>query len=240
MFEVLLLSAALAAEGPDAATLLRNADLPRQSFLHSSMKVRARIDQPDNDPQTGEFDLLIGTEDEQLVVFRDRRNKGRKFLIRGNQTWLIVPGSKKPIAVTPAQRLMGATSYSDLARVRLSSDYQGTVRPGVEPCSEPARPCYVVDITATSISAPYASGTLWIDTSEGLLRRAVYALASGKAVKEIFYRYRDYAGRTEPASMTLIDLLLPDKTGKTTLEFLEHKPAKHPPATFDPQQQVKQ
>jgi hypothetical protein len=237
MFEILLLSAALAAQ-PDAASLLESADAPRQSFLHSVVKMRATVKQAGKPPQIGEFDLYIGNEDEQLVVFRDKRNKGRKFLMHGDKAWLIVPGSQHAIAVTPTQRMLGAMSYADIARVRLAQDYRGSLQPGMQPCGEPAQPCRVVDITATAKSAPYASGTLWID-GDGLLRKAVYSLASGKPAKEITYAYTDKDGRTEPASMTLIDLLLPDKSGTTRLEYLSLQPARHPAATFDPEQQLK-
>ncbi len=237
MFEVIILATALATE-PDSAGLLAAVDAPRQTFLHSSVRVRATTEQPEQAPLTGEFDLHLGSEDQQLVVFRDKRNQGRKFLIVGDKAWLIVPGSKNAIAVTPNQRMLGAMSYSDIARVRLATDYRGELRPGTEPCGEPAQPCRVMDITAQVKTAPYASGVLWID-DDGLLRKAVYALASGKPAKEITYRYAERDGRIEPSGVTLIDLLFPEQTARTTIEYLERRPAEHPPGTFDPQQQLK-
>jgi hypothetical protein len=238
MFEALLLAAALAADLPDAAALLASADAPRRALLHSVMRLRATV-QPDDGPaQTGEFDLYLGGEDEQLVVFRDKRNKGRKFLLSGDKSWLIVPGSKNPIAITANQRMLGASSFADLARVRLAQDYTGSLRPDMEPCGQPAQPCRVVEIAATTKSAPYATGTLWIDAA-GLLQKAVYRLASGKPAKEIVYRYRDDNGRSLPAGLTLEDLLLPDNSGKTTLEYLEYRPAEHPANWFNPETQIK-
>ena len=236
MFEVLLLSAALAAE-PDAAALLQSADAPRQGLLHSIVKVRATVQQADKPSQTSDFDLYLGNDDEQLVVFRDKKNKGRKFLMRGDKAWLIVPGSQHPIAVTANQRMLGAMSYTDIARVRLAQDYSGVLQSGMQPCGEPAQPCRVVDITANTKSAPYASGTLWID-GDGLLRKAVYVLASGKPAKQIAYRYVDKDGRMQPARLTVTDLLLSSQSGETTLEYLEHRPAEHPATLFDPEQQI--
>jgi len=238
MFEALLFSVVLAAEGPDVATLLKQADAPRQAFLHSTVRMRATVENDDS-TKTGEFDVYLGDENQQLVVFRDRLNKGRKFLTVGDKSWLIVPGSKHPIPVTASQRMMGASSFADIARVRLATDYTGTLRPGIEPCGEPARPCRVVDISAAVKSAPYASGTLWID-GDGFLRKALYKLASGRPTKEISYRYQEtVTGQTIPAGLTLIDLLMPGKTGRTTLDYLNHKPAQHPASLFDPQQQIK-
>jgi hypothetical protein len=238
MFETLLLAAALAAEVPDAGALLRSADAPRRALLHSVVRLRATV-QPDDGPaQTGEFDLYLGDENEQLVVFRDKKNKGRKFLLRGDKSWLIVPGSKNPIAITANQRMLGASSFADLARVRHAEDYTGSLRPGLEACGQPAQPCQVAEITATAKSAPYASGTLWIDAA-GLLQKAVYRLASGKAAKEIVYRYRDDNGRTLPAGLTLQDLLLPGNTGKTTLEYLDYRTTEHPADWFNPESHVK-
>jgi hypothetical protein len=237
MFEALLLAAAVAADAPDAAALLQTADAPRQTFLHSTLRVRVTVEPEDGAPQTGELEVYLGNEDQQLVVFRDKRNKGRKFLMVGDKAWLIVPGSKHPIAVTASQRMLGASSFADIARVRLAQDYAGTLRPGMEPCGEPAQPCRVMDITATAGTAAYAAGTLWID-GDGLLRRAIYKLASGKAAKEVVYRYRESGGHTVPAGLTLTDLLLPERGGTTTLEYLGHRATRHPPQTFDPQQQA--
>ncbi len=238
MFEILLLGAALAADPADVTALLKQADAPRLAFLHSTVRMRATVESDDGHPITGEFDIHLGDDEQQLVVFRDIKNRGRKFLMVGDKAWLIVPGSNNPIAVTANQRMLGAISFADIARVRLSRDYTGTLRPGTDPCGEPAQPCRVVDVAARVKSAPYAAGTVWIDGS-GVLRRAVYKLASGKAAKEISYRYTDRAGETVPASLTLTDLLLVDKTGRTTLDYLDHRPARHPPATFNPQEQVK-
>jgi hypothetical protein len=237
MFEVLVITAALAAELPDTGALLHTADAPRLALLHSTVRLRATTQAADGTPQNGEFDLYLGNDDQQLVVFRDKKNKGRKFLMTGDKAWLIVPGSKNPIAVTANQRLLGASSFADLARVRLGQDYRGTLRPGMEPCGEPAQPCRVLEITATTKSAPYAAGTLWLD-GDGLLRKAVYNLASGKAAKEIVYRYRDDNGQLVPAGLTLTDLLLADKTGKTSLEYLEHTHTEHPASRFDPAYQA--
>lgn len=237
MFEALLLTAALAAD-LDPAAMLKTADAPRQAFLHSSLRLRATIEQADKPSQTGEFDIHIGNDDQQLVVFRDKRQKGRKFLIVGDRAWLLVPGARNPVAVTPNQRMMGAMAFTDIARVRLSSDYIGTLRPGMEPCGEPAQPCRVMDITATIKTAPYASGALWID-GDGLLRKAVYALASGKPAKEISYRYRDNLGQLEPSGMTLVDLLMPGSNATTMLEIVSRRSVQHPAAMFDPQEQVK-
>ena len=236
MFEILLLSAVLAAE-PEAAALLKSADAPRQGFLHSIVKVRATVQQTDKPSLSSSFDLYLGNDDEQLVVFRDKKNEGRKFLMRGDKAWLIVPGSLHPIAVTANQRMLGAMSYADIARVRLAHDYSGVLRRDMQPCGESDQLCRVVEITATKKSAPYASGTLWID-SNGLLRKAVYALSSGKQAKNITYRYADKDGHMELTHAMVIDLLLPDTSGVTTLEYLSHHPATHPAATFDPEQQI--
>jgi len=238
LFSLLWLTAAFAADQPNVAVLLRSADAPRQTFLHSVVRVRATVEQPEQPPQTGEFDLYLGNDDQQLVVFRDKKNKGRKFLMVGDKAWLIVPGSKHPIPVTASQRMMGASSFADMARVRLASDYTGTLQPGMEPCGEPAQPCRVVEIKAAAKSAPYASGMLWIDGA-GLLRKAIYRLASGKPAKEIVYRYKeDTAGEMIPAGLTLTDLLLPDQAGRTTLDYLDRRAAELPASMFDPQRQV--
>ena len=236
MFNPIFLALALTVHA-DAAALLQAADAPRAAFLQSIIEVRATIRETDKPDKFAEFELYVGGEDRQLVIFKDEKNKGRKFITNGDKTWLIAPNASRPVAITARQRLIGGASFADVARVRLSKDYSGELRDQPEPCGEPARPCQVLDIRATSKAAPYTTGILWID-DKGLVRKAVYALASGKPAREAHFDYRESAGRATLSKAVIVDLLSGEQALTTTLEYLHYRQTPMPDELFDPERAV--
>ena len=221
----------------EAAHLLASADAPRRLFLGSRVLVRATISLPDKDDQVSELELLIGNEDQQLVIFHDSsKAAGRKFLMLGDKSWLLVPGSRHPIAISPNQRMLGSMSFADLGRINLTRDYSATLRNVTETCaadgSTDSAPCRVLDIQASARGAPYAAGSLWIN-QDGLAVRAVFSLPSGKPAKAIEHQYVRKNGVWAPARSTVQDLLSRGKPMMTTLEYLQHQPTSFSAETFD-------
>jgi hypothetical protein len=73
---------------------------------------------------------------------------------------------------------------------------------------------------------------VWIDGREGLYRKAVFLVASGKTAKETaFDDYRVVKGTLSLSKMTIVDELRP---GKTVVEYLDYEKASLPDATFEP------
>lgn len=243
MFETLLLAAVLGASpatpiaipNTDSA-ILSLADAPRRRFLNSMVTVRAIVTTAGKPDVVNTMELHIGNEEQMLILFKDRKGQGRKFLMRGDKSWLLVPGAKHPVAISANQKLLGNLSFSDMARVRLAADYRGQLRAESEPCSadSDAGSCQVMDISALTRTTPYASGTLWID-ERGLVLRAVYALASGKPARAVEHEYvwKDQAWLPK---RSVIDNLLAGKYTQTiTLDYLDHRNATYTEESFDPE-----
>ena len=216
--------------------LLRQADAPRRRFLNSVVMVRTVITTTGKPEVINDLELRIGGEDHLLILFKDRKGKNRKFLTRGDKSWLLVPGAKHPIAISANQKLLGNLSFADMARVRLANDYSGQLRAEPEPCSADtsAGMCRVMDISAHTRTAPYASGTVWVD-ERSLVVRAVYALASGKPARAVEHQYawKDHAWLPK---RSVIDNLLAGKHGQiVTLDYLDHRSTTYSEASFDPE-----
>jgi len=216
--------------------MLESADAPRKALLNSEVAVHAIVFQAGTPNQTFDMKVYIGSAERELVVFTGGKERGRKFLMSGNKTWLLVPGSKHPIAISPNQRMAGSFSFSDLARIRLSADFTGTLRAQAEACgvSDAPQTCNVIDVTAKSRSAPYASGTLWIDT-HGVLRRAVFALPSGKPAKQVEYHYRRSGGALMLSEMEITDMIMPLRRIITRLEYGEKHSMRLSDQEFEPE-----
>jgi len=221
------------AAAPDPATLLREAEAARSPI--SEGLVRLRIGAERNGMRTveGDLDLYTGGFDRFLAAFRSGKQRGRKILVQGERTWLIVPGARNPLPVSGQQRLSGAASVSDLARLRLSSQYRGRLR-DVEEEIRGVR-CAVVDLEGTAERSDYPSGVLWSGAEDHLPRRLLLRLHSGKEARILdFVRYRTERGRQVVDLMELRDLLR-RSAEVTILEFLAYEPRTIDPALFTPE-----
>ena len=105
---------------------------------------------------------------------------GRAVLMLGDQMWLLLPGSRRPLKVTPQQRLMGPAAGGDVARTRFRKDY--TVQELTEETLG-ERPCWRLDLSARSPALSARTVRLWVAKEPLAPLRAEFYLASGKLAR---------------------------------------------------------
>ena len=160
----------------------------------------------------GVFGVTIKGSSKTLVKFLNADVKGQYLLMVDDDMWIYMPNTRKPIRITPLQRLMGDASNGDVARTRYAEDYAAKflhdeVLDGM--------PCYVLDLTAKRDGATYNRITYWIAKENNRPKRAEIYLTSGKHYKSIdFDKYSDVDGRMLLTQMTITDRL---RNGRTTI-----------------------
>jgi hypothetical protein len=50
-----------------------------------------------------------------------------KVLMKGDDMWINLSGSRRALRITPMQRLMGEASNGDVAKLSFSRDYNATI-----------------------------------------------------------------------------------------------------------------
>ncbi|HJV49604.1 MAG TPA: outer membrane lipoprotein-sorting protein [Geothrix sp.] len=108
------------------------------------------------------------------------KEKGRAVLLLGDQMWLLLPGSKRPLKVTPQQRLMGPAAGGDVARTRFREDY--TVRALAEENLE-GQACWKLDLAAKRPSLSARQVVLWVAREGFQPLKAEFRMASGKLAR---------------------------------------------------------
>ena len=93
--------------------------------------------------------------------------------------------------------------------------------------------CAVLRLTAKPGKNPsYPIVRVWIDEKEGLYRKAVFLVSSGKTARETtFDEYRPFHGVLSLAKMTIVDALRP---GTTVVEYLDYEKKSLPDSIFEP------
>lgn len=112
------------------------------------------------------------------------KEKGRAVLMLGDQMWLLLPGSKRPVKVTPQQRMLGPAAGGDVARTRFRKDYT------VEDLKEEAlddRPCWRLDLAARTPVLSARTVRLWVSKDRTLPVKAEFHLASGKLARTALF-----------------------------------------------------
>lgn len=229
------LMAASVEHPPSPETVLRAADAPRHVLDEGIIRIRASVRQDDESPGTETtLDVYVRGNDEALCVFRSGAPEGRKILMVGDQVWLILPNTTHPIRVSPNQRLFGGASIGDVARLKFAEEFTATSLDAEESVDGVA--CLAISLAGRTRRAAYASGTLWVGKEDGLPRRAVLSLPSGKEAKELrFVAYAEDRGKTVLQRLEIHHLLPSERGMVTTLEFLGYDAQTLPADLFDPE-----
>jgi len=213
-----------AAAPPDPAALLARADAPHDRFLEGVIQLRVVANERGKPPIENLLELFVRRTEASLCVFREGKQAGRKILTVGDKVWLIVPGASRPVPVSKTQRLMGAASFGDIARLRFADEYDGALRAGEGD--------FVLDLTAKRKGAPYPTAVLWIGRDDGLARRLRLSLASKKEAKEV--TFTGYGEDHRLRSMEIRDLLSAGGESVTSLVFERYEPRALDPSIFTP------
>jgi hypothetical protein len=218
----------------DPAAMLARADAPHVAFSEGVISLRVTVEEHGKKPVENLLELFVKGKDQSLCVFRDGQQKGRKILTVGDRVWLIVPGTSHPVPVSKTQRLMGAASFGDIARLRFADEYEATLRPADEAVAgaRGSTPCRVLDLKAKQKGAAYPAGVLWTGREDGLARRLRLSLASGKEAKDVLFTA--YGPESRLQSMEIRDLLARGGDSVTSLRFERYEPKALDPAIFDP------
>jgi hypothetical protein len=212
------LPALLAAQTPDAAALVAKVDRLRHPWPAFSADLTLT-----DQGRESQWRLSVASNgDSRLDGLAPKQAAGRAVLMKGEKMWLLTPGSKRAIPVTPQQRLIGSAAGGDLARTRLGDDY-GAV--GLEAGERDGQPCWRVALAAKRPSVPYARAELWILRRGETPLAADFYYASGKLAHTVRFGAPVTAeGRPVIASLSLGDGTHPAQSTMTLSRWKPGEP----------------
>ncbi len=228
-----LVVAALAgpALAQDADALLRDADRYRTGAdnLQVDTLVQAYASDGTLDKER-RYTVFAQADRRTLVLMQSAAEKGQKVLMLGDDFWLLMPSSQRPMRITPMQKLLGDASTGDIATMRWSGDYSATLV-GVEPCVDTTAPavpgvqipppasCYHLQLQATRKGVTYQRIGLWLGQQRHEPVRALLYVQSDKLAKQALFEV-DKA-LSSVSAMVLIDQL--GKQKQTRIRYLARK-----------------
>jgi len=195
--------AATPSTAPDADAILKRADTFRNGWPSYVLHVRITNFEGDKSDEVKLYEVSQKGTEKTYVEFMSPREKGQHLLMLGDDMWVYLPDTSRPIRITPLERLSGEASNGDIARTNYAADYSPvfvrTEMVGTEQCN-------VLELTAKRKGATYQRIIFWVRVEDARPVKAEFYLTSGKHIKSAtFDEYASVGGKVQLHRMTLYD-----------------------------------
>lgn len=151
------------------------------------------------------------------VYLLPKKEKGKLLLMKEEDLWIYIPGTRRALRITPMQRLMGGVSNGDITRLRWSMDYDAKL-------IDEDENMYKMELTAITKNATYYRLLLSIEKVSFKPIKAKVYLKSEKLYKTIsFTGFKTFSGKIMATNLTFIDHLKADKETLMTFSNVENK-----------------
>src|SRR5215475_4423363 len=198
-----LVGHAASVPGVDAEILLKRSDTFRNGWPSFVTRVKITNYESGKPDEEKLYEVSQKGIDKTYVEFLSPREKGRHLLMLGDDMWVYLPDTSRPVRITPLERLSGDASNGDVARTNYAVDYSAEFLREEKAGNED---CYVLNLTAKRKGATYQRIIYWVRVEDARPVRAEFYLTSGKHIKSAtFDEYRESGGRLLLRKLTLYD-----------------------------------
>ena len=212
----------------DAQALLKQSDMERNGSESYVVRVKIRNYEAGKTDEEHLYGVSQKGLDKTHVEFLSPREKGRFLLMLGDDMWIYLPDTSRPVRITPLERLTGDASNGDIARTNYAYDYDAVYLRTEEAVGVP---CYVLELNAKRKGSTYHRIVYWVRVSDARPVKADFFLTSGKHIKSAtFDEYREDGGRTRLVRMTIYDQIR--KNSHSVLDYSSYEAKELPDKLF--------
>ncbi|MDR2154469.1 MAG: outer membrane lipoprotein-sorting protein [Burkholderiaceae bacterium] len=229
------LAAALALHPVTAAEMsarqrLQQADGYRGPADDMQLDVRVVAQTKDGgEPKERRYTVFVQAGHKSLVLMQNPAERGQKVLMLGDDYWIIMPGSTRPMRITPMQKLLGEVAAGDISNLRWSEDYSAA-EAGEE--SIDGAPAVRLTLQANRKGVTYQRIELWVGKERSQPLKADFYVQSDKLAKSAAFVLDDPAKPTRVTAMALTDAL--GNNRETRVFYSGQKPRTVPQAWLNP------
>lgn len=220
---------AAAAEDVKVKSLLKEADAYRLAMDSGRVDSEVRSFKAGVLDKTRTYAVYLKPGRRSLVLFRAASERGQKMLMLGDDYWLIMPSSQRPLRITAMQKLLGEASTGDIATMTWGEDYDGQ-QVGEESIDGIA--CLKLDLRGQRKGVSYPRIVLYLAKKDHHPVHAELYVASDKLAKLARFQLGNVDGRRQVTVMTLVDHLQKDRT--TEVHYLSRTDTTLPDDYFNP------
>jgi outer membrane lipoprotein-sorting protein len=213
---------------PDVDALLKRSDSYRNGWNSYVLHVKITNYESGKADEESLYEVSQKGTEKTYVDFMSPRDKGRHLLMLGDDMWIYLPDTSRPVRITPLERLSGDASNGDVARTNYSVDYTPTF---LRTEKVGADQCTVLELTAKRKGSTYQRIVYWVRSEDARPVRAEFYLTSGKHIKSAtFDEYTNVAGKPQLRRLTLYDEIR--HNSHSVLEYSNIAPRELPDKLF--------
>lgn len=233
MFKKLLIAAAAAlcgaAHATDVEEILRRADAFRLPESSAQVETLVQTFKGSEAYKERRYQVNVTPGGKSLVLFRSPGEAGQKVLMVGDDFWLLMPGSARPIRITPLQKLLGDAATGDIANMSWSGDYTGSV---VRETAMDGVDCLELELAARRKTLSYQRIVLYVAKADFRPVHADLFAASNRKLKQATFEIEKRDARLGVVRMTLQDEVQTNR--RTVVNMLATKPRQFGDELFNP------
>ena len=228
VFACVAVSRAATLATPDAEAVLKRSDGYRNGWPSYVLHVKITNFESNKADEEKLYEVSQKGTEKTYVEFMSPREKGQHLLMLGDDMWVYLPDTSRPIRITPLERLSGDASNGDVARTNYAADYSPVY---VRTEKAGGDDCYVLNLTARRKGATYQRILYWVRVQDNRPVKAEFYLTSGKLIKSAtFDDFLSVGGRAQLRRMTLYDEIR--HNSRSVLEYSGMAPRELPDKLF--------
>jgi outer membrane lipoprotein-sorting protein len=108
---------------PDAEAILKRSDGYRNGWPSYVLHVKITNFESNKADEEKLYEVSQKGTEKTYVEFMSPREKGQHLLMLGDDMWVYLPDTSRPVRITPLERLSGDASNGDVARTNYAADY---------------------------------------------------------------------------------------------------------------------
>jgi hypothetical protein len=227
------ISASVHGAEPSIKEILQHADRARGNLEGIVWDISITTNE-DGTPETRGLNVKVKGDNTLAHYTSPPAVNDRMVLMVDRNMWFIRSGLKKPVSISPRQKLIGDAANGDIASTNYAEDYSSLLS-GDETIKGEA--CYVLDLKAAGKNVTYDRIRYWVSKERLVGVKADFYTISGKLFKTADFKYdnrvRTPAGEDIPfvSELTIHDAIRPAKV--TTLKYSNIKVQAIPDSTFN-------
>jgi hypothetical protein len=134
------------------------------------------------------------------------------LLMLARNMWFVKPGLRKPVPISPRQKLSGGAANGDIASTNYAGDYEAHY---VSDDLSGGAECYLFNLLSNNRKATYDRIRYWISKDQNVGVKAEFYTVSGKLLKTALFEYDNilHTGAEERpfvSKMVITDALIPE------------------------------
>ncbi|MDG0815469.1 outer membrane lipoprotein-sorting protein [Bdellovibrio svalbardensis] len=187
------------------------------------------------DGESSEREFIIKAKDHDALVeaTSPARTKGEIYLFNDRNMWFFKPSLKKPVSISPRQKLSGQAANGDIASTHYARDYTATLE---KTETRGADKIYVLMLKAKSPNLTYDQIRYYINGKTKLAEKAEFLTLQGQVFKVGEMEYNNFitiGGKKSPfvSKMSIVDAKF--KENKSVINYEEPKTENHAAALFN-------